>query len=325
MAILQCDQLERAGLRHEERGFGQENAGLQEGTGLGEDAKKDCENMICNKNYKNIIHLMADKIQELERKVIEANKKFDAQVTQKKVLLHEHTTLQNKIWRINGELSDAIKGYKNMKNINEQCQYMVYCMKMRQQGLEQKLTAANQELDNKNSENTTLITALQNRITTLQNETGKMRMRFVNRENSTNGVMHDQIVQKNKLEASLTRERINVAIEKKNVETRDEDIAKLKMQVAEAGNGKMVMFLLELIERKERSLECPVCMEVAAPPILCCSEQHLICSSCQPQLRECPECRFRYDGRQALRRHRHAEGVAEEVDGLKEQLRQFTS
>ena len=54
----------------------------------------------------------------------------------------------------------------------------------------------------------------------------------------------------------------------------------LEMQVAGAGNEKMVGFLLDLIEKKQKFLECPVCLEEATSPILCCPELHLVCSSC---------------------------------------------
>ena len=40
------------------------------------------------------------------------------------------------------------------------------------------------------------------------------------------------------------------------------------------------------IEAKERDLECPICMEVCSAPIFCCDEQHIICSSCRPQVTE---------------------------------------
>ena len=38
----------------------------------------------------------------------------------------------------------------------------------------------------------------------------------------------------------------------------------------------------------ESELECPVCMEIARPPIYQCEEGHLICSSCKPLLTNCP-------------------------------------
>ena len=39
------------------------------------------------------------------------------------------------------------------------------------------------------------------------------------------------------------------------------------------------------IEEKEKELECPVCLETAAPPIFMCEEQHLVCESCRPKVR----------------------------------------
>ena len=38
------------------------------------------------------------------------------------------------------------------------------------------------------------------------------------------------------------------------------------------------------IEVKERELECPICLEVAAVPIFMCDESHHICSSCRPKV-----------------------------------------
>ena len=38
----------------------------------------------------------------------------------------------------------------------------------------------------------------------------------------------------------------------------------------------------------ERELECPVCMEIAKPPIYQCEEGHIICAHCKPLLTNCP-------------------------------------
>ena len=43
--------------------------------------------------------------------------------------------------------------------------------------------------------------------------------------------------------------------------------------------------LSELIKSREEELECPVCMEVASPPLFCCGDQHLICSQCRPKVK----------------------------------------
>ena len=105
--------------------------------------------------------------------------------------------------------------------------------------------------------------------------------------------MHECVT---KLNESLGIERQFVKKEQDKVAKLEQAVMMLEMQVGEAGNEKMVGFLLELIDRKQRFLECPVCLEEAASPILCCPELHLVCSSCQPSLGECPECRIRYKG-----------------------------
>ena len=66
--------------------------------------------------------------------------------------------------------------------------------------------------------------------------------------------------------------------------------------------NRLLDFMAKSIKEKEADLECPVCMETAEAPIFMCQEMHLICSSCRPKVKECPECRVAYQG--APRRHR---------------------
>ena len=54
---------------------------------------------------------------------------------------------------------------------------------------------------------------------------------------------------------------------------------------------KMVEFLKQAVEKKEQDLTCPICLETAKPPIFMCPDSHIICSSCAPKVRTCPECR----------------------------------
>ncbi|XP_046382465.1 E3 ubiquitin-protein ligase sina-like [Ischnura elegans] len=42
-------------------------------------------------------------------------------------------------------------------------------------------------------------------------------------------------------------------------------------------------------------LECPVCLEYVFPPINQCKRGHLVCSTCKPQLNNCPTCRSRFN------------------------------
>ena len=63
--------------------------------------------------------------------------------------------------------------------------------------------------------------------------------------------------------------------------------------------ARRVDFLKNSIQEKESELECPVCFEVASAPIFMCSDLHLICSDCKPNVPEnlCTECRTPYAGR----------------------------
>ena len=54
--------------------------------------------------------------------------------------------------------------------------------------------------------------------------------------------------------------------------------------ITNIGGSSLVDFLVETIEQKEAGLQCPVCLEVAAVPILMCPLQHLICSNCRGQV-----------------------------------------
>jgi len=90
---------------------------------------------------------------------------------------------------------------------------------------------------------------------------------------------------------------------------------------------QLAQFLEESIKKKEKHLECPVCLEVATKePIFGCSRQfHLICASCcktKPGIEECPQCRVKY-GRQGPVRNRFAEREAEELKGLIAKLDQI--
>ena len=62
-------------------------------------------------------------------------------------------------------------------------------------------------------------------------------------------------------------------------------------------------FLEKSIAAKVVSLECPVCLTTAKPPIFSCHKMHHICEGCFDKLDEasgaygsarCPVCRLRY-------------------------------
>ena len=53
-------------------------------------------------------------------------------------------------------------------------------------------------------------------------------------------------------------------------------VSQPNLQLLEFINGKILA--------KEQELECPVCLEVAEPPIFTCNDLHLICSDCRPKV-----------------------------------------
>jgi len=75
----------------------------------------------------------------------------------------------------------------------------------------------------------------------------------------------------------------------------DEMLAKEREKLLKATAKEdlsMKDFLNESISAKKALLECPVCYEVASPPIHRCPKEHLICSKCLPRMNQkCPSCR----------------------------------
>ena len=86
----------------------------------------------------------------------------------------------------------------------------------------------------------------------------------------------------------------------------------------------VIDFLIKSIEEKEAELACPVCYETAVAPIfIMCQQMHLVCSSCQPRVTSCPECREPYQ--RPPRRHRYAERDAAELENMREELAKLTN
>jgi len=73
-------------------------------------------------------------------------------------------------------------------------------------------------------------------------------------------------------------------------------------------------FLTTTIDKMEKDLECPVCLEVATIPIFQCPDSHLVCSTCLPKIKACPECRVRYI--RPVKRHRFAEKALVELQSF---------
>ena len=88
--------------------------------------------------------------------------------------------------------------------------------------------------------------------------------------------------------------------------------------------GRHLTFLLASIARKAASLECPVCLEEAAAPVFGCSQFHVLCGGCRGKVAACPTCKeeLPFEG---PKRNRFAEERAEELEGMRVELRAATS
>ena len=152
----------------------------------------------------------------------------------------------------------------------------------------EKLIERNKELSQKTEENMLLLSKLQEKYSELKEYT----------------------------EIKVFNLRILTKFKKmKKMSVKAENDAKIR----ERGlNIKLLEFLQDSLEEKDQELECPVCFESAKIPIFMCMDSHLICGSCQPKLKTCPECRKNYPD--PPKRHRYAEKIAEEKKRLENRV-----
>ena len=96
-------------------------------------------------------------------------------------------------------------------------------------------------------------------------------------------------------EIQILREKIKNAKTKEVSNMQRNELSEEPKKLVDETSSKYREFLLKSMKKKESQLECPVCLETAVSPIFSCSKQHLICSSCRPKLKQCPECRIPYE------------------------------
>jgi len=77
----------------------------------------------------------------------------------------------------------------------------------------------------------------------------------------------------------------------------------------------MLDFITVNIAEKEFDLECPICMDLAQPPIYMCRDSHLICNICAPLMAQCPTCWVPFNS--PILRNRMAERCLEDLQKLR--------
>ena len=73
---------------------------------------------------------------------------------------------------------------------------------------------------------------------------------------------------------------------KEGLEKTNSNVKKLEKNLADLPSAHgfsedYVSLLDEQIATRRKELECPVCLEEAAPPIYSCIAQHLVCAKCR--------------------------------------------
>ena len=143
----------------------------------------------------------------------------------------------------------------------------------------------------------------------------EMTVTSIKNEASTSNIQYKGKKKKDENEIQIIKE---VAAKKIKIEN-DKSTYKLKPE-----NQKVFDLLTKQIQEKETELECPVCFETVSSPIFMCSEMHLICSSCYPRLKKCPECREKYK-KKTPKIHRYAEKSAEELNFMRNEITKITT
>ena len=114
----------------------------------------------------------------------------------------------------------------------------------------------------------------------------------------------DEAVKRDAGAVTVVAEVINLEDEEESEELVAEKAAEEAKQKNKIIKEARLEFLQHEITRLEQELKCPVCFDPCTSPIYSCDAQHMVCSTCRPQLDKCPECRARYRN---LGRHRYAE------------------
>jgi len=255
-------------------------------------------------------------------------KRIDDELKAKKCkfieLCNERTDLDEKISyeeELLGALNEEVSK-RNKKNHQSST-----LLKLRKEGAEEDYKESGEQVEN-----------IESKIKDLKAELDKMeeaKLVMVRKQDLCQTWLKKVDAERTKSEQSIEKQRVedDEAVVKKKVK-----IVKLKTRLSEVLTGienlpndtlippsdgdTPFKCLREFIEKqiaaKEKELECPICMEVAASPILTCSEQHLICSLCRAKTEHCPVCSRSYHGK--MKRHRYAEQALEEVDRLKREL-----
>jgi len=276
------------------------------------------------------VSLKKRKLNEEESSVMKADlmvKRIDDELKAKNVefikLCKEKTDLDEKISTEEEKLNACNKEIRlqNVKNIKQ-----LDLLKLRKGKAEEEYKQRGNQVEN-----------FEVKIATLKVELDKVeeaKSELVHEQDLCEKLIREVRSEKSKLEQSIEKQQLeddevvgkkklkilNLKARMTEVLTGIENLTNDRFIPSESDTPYKVLreFIEKEIDAKEKELECPICMEVAASPILTCSDQHLICSLCRAKTEHCPVCSRSYQGK--MKRHRYAEQALEEVDRMKKEL-----
>ena len=119
-----------------------------------------------------------------------------------------------------------------------------------------------------------------NRLIKDKEERDKKLGKLLRKKNKLENFITETISENKETKIQLEKEMEEIKV---RLQTSDE--APLNKIEAQPENLKLFDYINGQIEAKEKELECPVCLEVAAAPIFSCEDQHIICSHCRPKVK----------------------------------------
>jgi len=278
--------------------YQRENVGMAEEK-FGVKINQQASNKNCDENWKKIASAASDKlVKELDEKKVIYDEMNDKKRTVEKLMGVKGNEVKEKRKRLD-QYSSEIAEKSSLIFAKEMAVKMI-------KGQIKKEMEARQCLQVKKQKEERALNGLSIELKILEKDLEKLKSEI----SDVSAI--DDIVGKNS-ELKTTIEDIQV------------DMDKFKKTAEDYED-----FLEKSIAAKVASLECPVCLTTAEPPIFSCHKMHHICEKCFDKLDDeaggynsgqCPVCRLKYYRYKNETRHRPAEATWEEVQALQEKLK----
>ena len=247
-----------------------------------------------------------DEYEELKQKQSSLKWKIEEQkdfLEKKRKAAEELTKTQSKQTK---QILDTIDGLKNENKLSEK---KIFSIKESISEHKQRIVELEKEQESISVE----IKETQKKIIKCKNEKDKFEKNGCKEVQNISELIQD--IESKMKSTEQEYKEITSKLKSRDKEMKEPFVKRKSVDERDA-NGVHAL-LDEMIRKREEELTCPVCLETATVPIFSCSESHLICSKCLPDLpkpSKCPICRKKF-GRNP-KRNRLAETWLEELQDL---------